>query len=60
MDSVEYCLTQNVLDSPELTGFSLRILKIAVKCGPPERVGVLPYLSIETFQKVGVRNEKLE
>ena len=37
-----------------------RILKIGVKCCPPERVGVLPYLSIETFQKVGVRNEKLE
>ena len=37
-----------------------RILKIGVKCCPPEKVGVLPYLSIETFQKVGVRNEKLE
>ena len=37
-----------------------RILKIGVKCCPPEKVGVLPYLSIETFLKVGVRNEKLE
>ena len=37
-----------------------RILKIGVKCCPPEKVGVLPYLSIENFQKVGVRNEKLE
>ena len=37
-----------------------RILKIGVKCCPPEKVGVLPYLSIETFQKIGVRNEKLE
>ena len=37
-----------------------RILKIRVKCCPPEKVGVLLHLSIETFQKVGVRNEKLE
>ena len=37
-----------------------RILKIGVKCCRPEIVGVLPYFSIETFQKVGVRNEKLE
>ena len=37
-----------------------RILKIGVKCCRPEKVGVLPYFSIETFQKVGVRNEKLE
>ena len=37
-----------------------RILKIGVKCCCPEKVGVLPYFSIETFQKVGVRNEKLE
>ena len=37
-----------------------RILKIGVKCCHPEKVGVLPYFSIETFQKVGVRNEKLE
>ena len=36
------------------------ILKIGVKCRRPEKVGVLPYFSIETFQKVGVRNEKLE
>ena len=35
-----------------------RILKIGVKCCRPEKVGVLPYFSIETFQKV--RNEKLE
>ena len=37
-----------------------RILKIGVNCCHPEKVGVLPYFSIETFQKVGVRNEKLE
>ena len=37
-----------------------RILRIGVKCGHPEKVGVLPYFSIETFQKVGIRNEKLE
>ena len=37
-----------------------RILKIGVKCCRPEKVGVLQYFSIETFQKVGVRNEKLE
>ena len=37
-----------------------RILKIGVKRCRPEKVGVLPYFSIETFQKVGVRNEKLE
>ena len=37
-----------------------RILKIGVKCCRPEKVGVLPYFSIETFQKVGVRNVKLE
>ena len=36
-----------------------RILKIGVKCCCPEKVGVLPYFSIETSQKVGVRNEKL-
>ena len=37
-----------------------RLLKIGVKCCRPEKVGVLQYFSIETFQKVGVRNEKLE
>ena len=37
-----------------------RILKIGLKCCPPENGGVLPYLSIKTFQKVGVRNEMLE
>ena len=36
-----------------------RILKIGVKCCRPEKF-VLPYFFIGTFQKVGVRNEKLE
>ena len=53
MDNENYCslITIRVLT---------RILKIGVKCCPPEKVGVLPYLSIENFQKAGVRNEKLE
>ena len=38
-----------------------RILKIGVKeIGVPEKIGVLPYFSIGTFEKVGVGIKKLE
>ena len=49
-------LNTEVMQSRVLT----RILKIGVKCCHPEKAGVLPNFSIETFQKVGVRKEKLE
>ena len=59
------------LDSDELYGVTktatycisrilTRILKIGVKCCLPEKFGVLPYFSIGTFEKVGVRIKKLK
>ena len=37
-----------------------RILKIGVKMLFARKIGVLPYFSIGTFEKVGVRIKKLE
>ena len=51
-----YRVFYNSYDSRVLT----RILKIGVKMLFARKNGVLPYFSIGTFEKVGVRIKKLE
>ena len=47
-------------EDPYVSRVLTRILKIGVKSVVQKKLGVLQYFSIELFQKVGVRNEKLE